>query len=69
MCYLISKQQNKILVKIKDDQFCVKNMKMKKRTKFFDLPERRFELQVFSDFPVYGLNFHWRGEIKSRQRN
>ena len=48
------------LLKIKDTQFCVKNLKMKrkKRTKFFDLLEREFESQFFSNFPAHDLNFH-----------
>ena len=47
------------MVKIKNTQFCVKNLKMKrkKRTNFFDLPERGFEPQIFSNFD----------EIKSKQ--
>ena len=50
------------MVKIKDTQLCVKNLKMKrkKRTKFFDLPEWGFEPQISSNIPVHELNFHGR---------
>ena len=30
----------------------------KKGQKIFDLPERGFEPQIFSNFPAHGLNFH-----------
>ena len=30
----------------------------KKRQKIFDLPERGFEPQIFSNFPAHDLNFH-----------
>ena len=30
----------------------------KKGQKFFDLPERGFEPQIFSNFPAHDLNFH-----------
>ena len=30
----------------------------KKEQKFFDLPKRGFELQIFSNFPAHDLNFH-----------
>jgi len=30
----------------------------KKGQKFFDLAERRFEPQIFSNFPVHDLNFY-----------
>jgi hypothetical protein len=30
----------------------------KKEQIFFDLPERGFELQIFSNFPPHDLNFH-----------
>ena len=35
----------------------------------FDLPERGFEPQIFSNFPVHDLNFHGdeEPEIKSKQ--
>ena len=52
------------MVKIKDTQFCVKNLKMKRKKgqKNFDLPERGFEPQIFSNFPAHDLNFHgWGG--------
>ena len=44
-------------------------MKEKKAKLFFDLPERGFELQIFSNFPAHDLNFHGRegDEIKSKQ--
>jgi hypothetical protein len=47
------------VVKIKDTHFCVKNLKMKRKNdKFFDLPERGFEPQIFSNSPAHDLNFH-----------
>jgi hypothetical protein len=30
----------------------------KKEQIFFDLPERGFETQIFSNFPAHDLNFH-----------
>jgi hypothetical protein len=50
------------MVKIKDIQFCVKNLKMKRKKgqNFFDLPERGFELQIFSNLPTHDFNFHGR---------
>ena len=51
------------MVKIKDTQFCVKNLKMKKKKKgqqFFDLPERGFEPQSANNFPAHDFNFHGR---------
>ena len=32
----------------------------KKGQKNFDLPDRGFELQIFSNFPAHDLNFHGR---------
>ena len=32
--------------------------KKKKEQKNFDLPERGFEPQIFSNFPAHDLNFH-----------
>ena len=32
----------------------------KKDKIFFDLPERGFEPQIFSNFPAHDLNFHGR---------
>ncbi len=32
--------------------------KKKKGQKIFDLPERGFEPQIFSNFPAHDLNFH-----------
>jgi hypothetical protein len=47
------------MVKVKDTQFCVKNLKMKrKEKKKFDVPERGFEPQIFGNFPAHDLNFH-----------
>ena len=41
------------MVKDKDMQFFTENLKMnRERTIFFDLPERGFEPQIFSNFPV-----------------
>ena len=50
------------MVKIKDTQFCVKNLKMKikKGQKIIDLLDRGFEPQIFSNFPTHDLNFHER---------
>ena len=58
------------MVKHKDMQFFMENMKMnRKRTIFFDLPELGFESQIFSNFPAHDLNFHRKegDEIKSKQ--
>ena len=59
------------MVKLKDIHFCVKNLKMKrkKEKKCFDLPERGFEPQIFSNFPAHDLNFmeSEEPEIKSKQ--
>ena len=45
------------------------NGKKKRTIFFFDLLERRFEPQIFSNFPAHDLNFHvkWgaRGQIKT----
>ena len=40
------------MVKVKDTQFCVKNLKMKEKKgqNCFDLPGRGFESQIFSNF-------------------
>ena len=48
------------MVKNKDMQFFMENLKMKRKKgqKFFDLPERGFEPQIFSHFPAHDLNFH-----------
>ena len=55
------------MVRIKDIHFCVKNLKMKKKEQnFFDLPERGFEPQIFSNIPAHDLNFQ-ELEIKSKQ--
>ena len=42
------------MVKIKVTQFCVKNLKMKRKRN--DLLERGFEDQIFSNFPAHNLN-------------
>ena len=39
--------------------------KKKKEPNFFDLPERGFEPQNFSNYPAHDLNFHVK--IKSKQ--
>jgi hypothetical protein len=44
------------MVKYKDIQFFMENLKMKR--KFFDLLERGFEPKIFSNFPAHDLNFH-----------
>ena len=48
------------MVKNKDMQFFMENLKMKRKKdkKNFDLPERGFEPQIFSNFPAHDLNFH-----------
>ena len=48
------------MVKFKDTQSCVENLKMKRKKDkhFFDLPEQGFEPQIFSNFPAHDLNFH-----------
>ena len=50
------------MVKNKDMQFFMEDLKMnRRRTKyFFDLPDRGFEPQIFSNFPTHDLNFHGR---------
>ena len=45
------------MVKNKDTQFFMGNLKRKKDKKV-DLPERGFEPQIFSHFPAHNLNFH-----------
>ena len=47
------------MVRVKDNQFCVKNLKMKRKKGqiFFDLLEQVFEPQIFSNFPSHDLNF------------
>ena len=57
--YLICKTRCSKMVKNKDMQFFMENLKMnRKRTKNFDLPEQGFEPQIFSNFPTHDLNFH-----------
>ena len=48
------------MVKNKDMQFFMENLKMKRKKgqKIFDLPEGGFEPQIFSNFPAHNLNFH-----------
>ena len=50
------------MIKIKDTQFSVKNLKRKRKKdkKCFDLLEKGFEPQIFSNFPAHDLNFHGR---------
>ena len=50
------------MLKVKNTQFCVENLK-KKRQFFFDLPELGFEPQIFSNFPGHDLNFHQRSNL------
>ena len=47
------------MVKNKDMQFFMENLKMKRKKDkiFFDLPERGFEPQIFSNFATHDLNF------------
>ena len=60
--YLICKTGYSTMAKNKDMQFFMENLKMnRKRTNiFFDLPERGFEPQIFSNFPAHDLNFQGR---------
>ena len=50
------------MVKNKDMQFFMENLKIKRKKKKgqknFDLPERGFEPQIFTNFPAHDLNFH-----------
>ena len=49
------------MAKLKDTQFCVKEEfenEKKNEQKNFDLPERGFQPQIFSNFPARDLNFH-----------
>ena len=43
------------MVQIKDIQFCVKNLKMKRKKgqKTFDLRKRGFKPQIFGNFPAH----------------
>ena len=47
------------MVKNKDMQFFMENLKMKskKGQEIFDIQERGFEPQIFSNFPAHDLNF------------
>ena len=46
------------MVKDKDMQFFMINMKMKrKRDKKIDLPQRGFEPRIFEQIPTHNLNF------------
>ena len=47
-----------MIFKIKEIHFSVKNLKMKKEQKIFDLPEPGFELQIFNNFLAHDLNYH-----------
>ena len=61
MFHLISNQLNKISKSGKDKRyplFCEELKMTKKEQFFFDLPERGFEPQIFSNFPAHDLNFH-----------
>jgi hypothetical protein len=48
------------MVKNKDMQFFMANLKMKrkKNKKIFDLPEQGFEPQIFSNFSAHDMKFH-----------
>ena len=48
------------MVKNKDMQFFMENLKMKrkKEQKNFELPEQGFKPEIFSNFPANDLNFH-----------
>ena len=73
MCFiwfLINQTRYKKEIKKIKSHFCVKNLKLKRKehTQIFDLLQRGFESQIFSNFPTHDLNFHGkRPEIKSKQ--
>ena len=48
------------MVKNKDMQFLMENLKMKRKKgeNFFGLPEQGFEPQIFRNFPAHDLKFH-----------
>ena len=68
MFYLKTTYQK--MVKTKDTQFCGKNLKIKKKKKI-DLPERGFELQIFSNFSAHFLSFHgrWSSNLDKEVKN
>ena len=46
------------MIKDKDMQFCMKNLKVKrKKDKKFDLPQLGFEPRIFEQIPAKNLNF------------
>ena len=55
--YLICKTRYSKMVKNKDMQFFMENLKMKRKKgqKNFDLPAQGFERQIFSNFPAHDL--------------
>ena len=59
------------MVKDKDMQFFMENLKLKKKDKkFFDLPDRGFEPRIFSHFPALDLNFRaMRSNVLSLLKN
>jgi hypothetical protein len=61
MFYLISNQLNNVS-KRDCNQFCVKNLKMKRKKgqNLFDLPERGFEPQVLQQFSRPRSEFSWK---------
>jgi hypothetical protein len=62
MFYLISNQLNKISKSGYNKRYpllCEEFENEKKKGQhFFDLPERGFEPQIFSNFPAHDLNFY-----------
>ena len=62
MFHLISNELDRYqkVVEIKDINFCVKSLKMKRKKdkNFFDLLGRGFEPQIFSNFLADDLNFN-----------
>ena len=48
------------MVKNKDMKFFYGESENEQDKNFFDLPERGFEPQIFSNFPTHDLNFHGR---------
>jgi hypothetical protein len=49
------------MIKNTDMQFFMENLKINEQKKDkakFDIPERGFEPQIFSNFPAHDLNFH-----------
>ena len=49
------------MAKMKDMQFFMENLKInRKKDKKFDLPQRGFEPQIFSNFLAHEFEFSWK---------